>query len=203
MNQRREIQTERRSGIRRWTVLQSKEEEDAYLLHLKDLHGPHEEMGGRMRQEWKGGENKEIFEMKAFRAWTDGTQRGGFLLTRAVGGMWNSCTPQQEQRRLTQGDEFTGDLLLAPGSRTLSQGSLWLGISGSRNMSPVPTACRAAARDHQTDQQFHPTCTQLEPVTPVTANYPANNSILSINKSIMYISAAIIVSVPYKRCLQT
>lgn len=70
-------------------------------------------------------------------------------------------------------------------------------------MSPVPTACRAAARDHQTDQQFHPTCTQLEPVTPVTANYPANNSILSINKSIMYISAAVIVSVPYKRCLQT
>lgn len=32
------------------TVLQSKKEEDAYLLHLKDLHGPHEETGGRMRQ---------------------------------------------------------------------------------------------------------------------------------------------------------
>lgn len=45
------------------TALKSKEEEDAYLLHLKDLHGTHEEMGERMKRKWEGGRggNKDRF----------------------------------------------------------------------------------------------------------------------------------------------
>lgn len=108
-----------------------------------------EEGWGRNERE----ENKEIFEMKAFRVWTDGMQRGRFLLTRAVGGMWHSSTPQQEQRWLTQGDEFTGDLLLTRVHGHFPRVPLGWHSRSHR--------CRAAARDRQMDQQFPPTCTPL------------------------------------------
>lgn len=146
-------------------------------------------MGERMKRKWKGGETKTDSEMKAFRVWTGGVQRGRFLLTRAVGGMWTSPTVQQDQHWLTHREKFTGEFLVTWVHRHFPMVPLgWYQWQEASTAGPRKGRgshhCTATAWDKLMDQQSYPrlfaTCARLNQ-QKIALFSTANDSILSIN----------------------